>query len=205
MTEALSLSQLVDLALGTPEVGSVNFNVLHTLLHAVLSKLDIAAVKAEISEADKNHLTLIRERSSLLSSRASTTGKDSGLETDGESGKEDVIPRRRSHHHALEAKLADLEDKLQALDKLPSNEDLFSRTRESAASRQPRPVSDMWQTMQLAKRVDANETGVGKVGTKYYSFNSSYKFAIMIFVAVKDNYAKNRLVGLGFPTNNLYK
>jgi hypothetical protein len=32
----INLSQMVDLAVGTPEVGAVNCNVLHTLLHAIL-------------------------------------------------------------------------------------------------------------------------------------------------------------------------
>lgn len=166
MTEALSLSNLVDLALGTPEVGAVNFNVLHTLLHAVLTKLDLNQVKAEISEADKNYLSMHRGRSSIIS-RASTLGKDSGVDTDIESGREDagpdptIIPHRHTNNHALEAKVAELEDKLQSWDKLPSNEDLFERTRDV---NKQKPVSEMWQNLQLAKRVDANEDGVSKVG-----------------------------------------
>ena len=35
----VNLSQMVDLAVGTPEVGAVNCNVLHTLLHAMLSRV----------------------------------------------------------------------------------------------------------------------------------------------------------------------
>lgn len=162
-TEALTLNHLVDLALGTPDVGAVNFNVLHTLLHAVINKLDIGAVKAEISEADKNYLALNRDGSLLSApSRASTVGKDSGLDTDGESGREDtgIIPHRHSHHHILEKKVAQIEDKLKTLDKLPSNEDLFSRTRGEAKKN---AVSEMWQNIQLAKRVDANEGGISKV------------------------------------------
>jgi hypothetical protein len=40
----VNLSQMVDLAVGTPEVGAVNFNVLHTLLHAMLKITFIAAI-----------------------------------------------------------------------------------------------------------------------------------------------------------------
>ena len=36
MPTTLCMSQMVDLALGTPDLGVVNFNVLHTLLHAML-------------------------------------------------------------------------------------------------------------------------------------------------------------------------
>jgi hypothetical protein len=35
----VNLSQMVDLAVGTSEVGAVNCNVLHTLLHAMLHKI----------------------------------------------------------------------------------------------------------------------------------------------------------------------
>jgi hypothetical protein len=40
----INLSQMVDLAVGTPEVGAVNANVLHTLLHAMLRQLNIVDV-----------------------------------------------------------------------------------------------------------------------------------------------------------------
>jgi hypothetical protein len=39
---------MVDLAVGTPEVGAVNFNVLHTLLHAILRRLNIVDVQADL-------------------------------------------------------------------------------------------------------------------------------------------------------------
>jgi hypothetical protein len=35
----VNLSQMVDLAVGTPDVGAVNCNGLHTLLHAMLSRV----------------------------------------------------------------------------------------------------------------------------------------------------------------------
>ena len=43
----INLSQIVDLAVGTPEVGAVNCNALHTLLHAMLRQLNIADVQAD--------------------------------------------------------------------------------------------------------------------------------------------------------------
>jgi hypothetical protein len=45
----INLSQMVDLAVGTPEVGAVNANVLHTLLHAMLRQLNIVDVQADFS------------------------------------------------------------------------------------------------------------------------------------------------------------
>ncbi|XP_070187537.1 uncharacterized protein [Littorina saxatilis] len=59
MPHAVSLTQLVDLALGTPEVGAVNFNILHTLLHAMITKLGIEEVKAEVNEHDREFLSSV--------------------------------------------------------------------------------------------------------------------------------------------------
>jgi len=47
-----ALSDLLDLALGTPEIGAVNFNILHRLLHAVLSRLDIAEFRVHLDGSD---------------------------------------------------------------------------------------------------------------------------------------------------------
>ena len=38
MAATTTFSNVVDLAIGTPEIGAVNFNVLNYLLHAVLAK-----------------------------------------------------------------------------------------------------------------------------------------------------------------------
>jgi len=39
--EMISLFELLDLAIGTPQKGSVNFSALHALLHAVLRQLHV--------------------------------------------------------------------------------------------------------------------------------------------------------------------
>lgn len=49
--EDISLFELVNLSIGTPDVGAVNFNALHVLLHAVLRQLDIREVKIKWGEA----------------------------------------------------------------------------------------------------------------------------------------------------------
>lgn len=43
--ESISLCDLLDVSIGTPQVGAVNFSALHALLHAVLKQLDIQQVK----------------------------------------------------------------------------------------------------------------------------------------------------------------
>lgn len=43
--ESISLYDLLNVSIGTPQVGAVNFSALHALLHAVLKQLDIQQVK----------------------------------------------------------------------------------------------------------------------------------------------------------------
>lgn len=62
MPTQVKLAQMVDLALGTPEVGAVNFNVLHSLLHAMLKRLNILDVQAEIDEFDRDFLSSSKQR-----------------------------------------------------------------------------------------------------------------------------------------------
>lgn len=47
-TAVWELARLADLAVGTPEVGAVNFNALHALLHALLRRLNLAEEKVEV-------------------------------------------------------------------------------------------------------------------------------------------------------------
>ena len=165
MATCVSLSQMVDLALGTPEVGAVNFNVLHTLLHAMLTRLDLKGVQAEISKESSDLLT--RNRSD-----ASATDGSSGIGTDVEDStklKDDVIPQTHSAYHALEKKVGKLEEQMEKLNALPSNTELFERTKAVGDGERTRPVADMWQGVQLKNRVDANEEGIGKVSFLHFS------------------------------------
>lgn len=50
MAVKISLYELADLSIGTPEIGIVNFNALHVLLHAILRQLKIQDIKTEIKE-----------------------------------------------------------------------------------------------------------------------------------------------------------
>ena len=158
MPAAVSLSQMVDLSLGTPEIGSVNFNVMHTLLHAIIKKLNIGDAKADINEHDRDFLSHSKFRAkSTLSDADSGRGEDS---EDCVSEKSGAPPFRPTPYHRLEIKVERLVQEMEELNKLPSNKELFNRSKGDTSDR---PVADMWQYMQLKKRVDANEEGVGKV------------------------------------------
>ena len=69
---SMKLSTLVDLALGTPEVGAVNFNILHTLLHALLNQLNITDCVTELDEyhraiASRGHPSQLKNANLLVS------------------------------------------------------------------------------------------------------------------------------------------
>ena len=46
----VELHNLVDLALRAPDAGVVNFNHLHTLLHAILKQIDIGKLKIDLNK-----------------------------------------------------------------------------------------------------------------------------------------------------------
>ncbi|XP_052132752.1 uncharacterized protein LOC113210531, partial [Frankliniella occidentalis] len=53
---SLSLPQMVDLALGSPEVGSVNFNILHSLLHVMIQQLELQQCAVEFRGPDSERI-----------------------------------------------------------------------------------------------------------------------------------------------------
>ncbi|XP_015436759.1 PREDICTED: uncharacterized protein LOC107192080 [Dufourea novaeangliae] len=52
----VSLPQMLDLALGTPEVGAVNLNILHNFLHILLQQIDLKSTKVEYRGDEANRI-----------------------------------------------------------------------------------------------------------------------------------------------------
>ncbi|XP_034195382.2 uncharacterized protein LOC117611545 isoform X1 [Osmia lignaria lignaria] len=52
----VSLPQMLDLALGTPEVGVVNLNILHHFLHILLHQINLRTTKVEYRGEDANRI-----------------------------------------------------------------------------------------------------------------------------------------------------
>ncbi|OAD56392.1 Glutamine-rich protein 2 [Eufriesea mexicana] len=52
----VSLPQMLDLALGTPEVGAVNLNILHNFLHILLHQINLRSTKVEYRGDDANRI-----------------------------------------------------------------------------------------------------------------------------------------------------
>lgn len=175
---------MVDLALGTPELGAINFNVLHSLLHAMLRQLHIADVRAELPvdredvEPDRTVARAARQPAAKVDDRRemSDMESDSGIAgltsvsdgcteiyQDQLSSKQDsekLIAVTRSPYHQLEDRVGRVERQLTDLNSLPSTKELMDGDERNKGVR---PVADMWQGMQLSRKVDANTQGVSKV------------------------------------------
>lgn len=141
----ISLSKLADLSIGTPETGHVNFTALHTLLHAIIKHLNLQDLQTEMREEpapppDKGQP---RQAAPLY---ANLEKKVAGVEAQVQ----DVV-----------GQLQGLEKQLSALEKLPSGLDLLERAKSGAQNGSA--VADMWQMMQMRKRIEANENGISKV------------------------------------------
>lgn len=99
MSTDISLHELLDLSIGTPEVGAVNFNALHTLLHAILGHLKIERVTTAWKEVDHDHDSPSQTKALLLDSS--------------------------SPYRAMEEKLRRMEEQMCALEALPSAAELM--------------------------------------------------------------------------------
>lgn len=162
MPTAVPLNQLVDLALGTPEVGAVNFNILHTLLHAMIQKLNLQDVKADVDEHDRELLSVggLPRTVSAFSVDSGYSKAEDSFSEDNLSEKSSYAATKKSPYHQLEKQVSLLTKQMEEFNKLPSNEMLLGKVNGKESDRS---MADMWQYMQLKKRVDANEEGVGKV------------------------------------------
>ena len=180
----VSLSNMVDLALGSPEIGAVNFNVLHSLLHVVLDQLNIAHVRAplpaepedaEPARTGRQDGTVLHRGRREASDVESDSGVVGGLTSASEGGtgfsadqpgKQDsekpTAALMKTPLHQLQERVGRMERQLTDLNSLPSTKELIDSTGEER-NRGVRPVADMWQGMQLSRKVDANTQGVSKV------------------------------------------
>ncbi|KAF5295166.1 hypothetical protein FQR65_LT10554 [Abscondita terminalis] len=58
----ITLAEMVDLALCSPEVGAVNFNVLHSLLHVIIQQNDMNSTKIQFKGTDGERIQTLMEQ-----------------------------------------------------------------------------------------------------------------------------------------------
>lgn len=165
MTIRVELDQLLNLALGSPELGAVNFNILHGVLREILNHLGIEKKAKDIGD-DGN----FKAAFALLKTKQDSS---QGLDNDGEverspadTGTTDKIPLSAASfsapfHSNLESKVANIEKRLDILDDLPSNSEILQRAKQKKDGRTP--VGDMWQFININRRLGAAESGIEKV------------------------------------------
>ncbi|XP_025963547.2 uncharacterized protein C16orf96 homolog [Dromaius novaehollandiae] len=139
MSFSMTLAELADIAIGTPDVGSVNFNALHVLLHGILEHLHLRDATAEVSED---------ERELLKPAAGVAVAKAAGATAEGKSC---------SLFHEMQQRLGRVESQLSRLNGPPSTAELLAHSQAPG-----KPAADMWQMMQLKKKVETNEEGVTK-------------------------------------------
>ncbi|XP_074827173.1 glutamine-rich protein 2 isoform X1 [Natator depressus] len=171
----ISLLELADLSIGTPEIGVVNFNALHTLLHAIIRQLNLQDVKTEMLDEKPKPLEPVplQEKETKGQCDASEDFPYADLEKKvigvaaQVHGMEAKVVGVATQVHGVEAQVhgigeqvQGLEKQMAALEKLPSGTDLLERTK--SGSPNGSAVADMWQMMQMKKKIEANETGISK-------------------------------------------
>ncbi|KAM9119039.1 glutamine-rich protein 2 [Pangshura tecta] len=178
----ISLLELADLSIGTPEIGVVNFNALHTLLYAIIKQLNLQDVKAEMHDEkpkppepvplqeeerkgkrdESEDLPYADLEKKVIGVAAQVHGMEAkvvGVEAQVH-GVENQVHGVKSQVHGIGEQVQGLEKQMAALEKLPSGTDLLERTK--SGSPNGSAVADMWQMMQMKKKIEANENGISK-------------------------------------------
>nr|XP_032637514.1 uncharacterized protein C16orf96 homolog isoform X2 [Chelonoidis abingdonii] len=174
MSFSITFAELVNIAIGTPEIGNVNFNALHVLLHGLLEHLQLQGVKKEISQEERD----------FLQPAPSFTAEDQV--------QEQVSLERKSSSlfHQLQERLTRIESQLLLLNSPPTTEQLLSRSQPHS-----KPAEEMWQMMQLKKKMEMNEEGMTKAMntlqellTNIYSLQSTVNTLQEELGVLKDNF-----------------
>ncbi|XP_073492340.1 uncharacterized protein C16orf96 homolog [Aquarana catesbeiana] len=187
MSSSVSLKELLNLAIGSPELGAVNFNALHSLLHGLLDHLQLGDVRRKLSPEEREFIH------------------------PGSVQVEDTS-RPSTFFHQLQEKVSKMEARLLQLDSLPSSTSLLQ-----GSQSQNKPVEEMWQLMQLQKRMEVNENGVTKAMSAFQellsTFNSLQQVNNMmqerlaslndLVTKIKIQEVEKRLQGLEGQTHNI--
>nr|XP_006130678.1 uncharacterized protein C16orf96 homolog [Pelodiscus sinensis] len=141
MSFSITFAELVNIAIGTPELGHVNFNALHVLLHSLLEHLQLQEARREISKEERD----------FLQPAASFAAEHQGQE------QASTERQSSSLFHQLQERLTKIESQLLHLIPPPTTAELLTRSQSLN-----KPAEEMWQMMQLKKKMEMNEEGMTK-------------------------------------------
>lgn len=189
MADVLSLEQLVHLALGDPEAGAVNFNVLKTLLLQMLKAMNLYHYQPLMSDDDQRTLK------EALSTPIVET-EESSMTDDQWKRKSSRKTRDRSSDRLgrLEEKVFRFESQFNALNQIPSNTDLINRAKqmprqtsldrhqrdETSPNHRTGPILEVWQYTQMEKRLESAENGITRVILSISLIDLKFKIRIYL-------------------------
>lgn len=159
------MDQLLNLSLGTPELGAVNFNILHGVIREILNHLGIEKKAKDIVDNGHFKAAFALLKTNQESFQSGEKGEDVERST-GERGNTDKTPfpvavSSPPFQSNLESKVASIEKRLDVLDDLPSDTEILQRSKQKKEGRTP--VGDMWQFININRRLGATETGIEKL------------------------------------------
>ncbi|XP_029659081.1 glutamine-rich protein 2-like [Formica exsecta] len=205
----ISLPQMLDLALGTPEVGVVNFNILHNFLHVLLQQINLQATKVEYRDENADRIkTMVQSLklgptlylqeynitngtgkvSQRIREDADVTIFTEDIQPSAEEDlkvtkgvKQEIGPEKESEPQTvifvepvvngspptalafkeLQQSVKQLQQQFQALEDLSTTPEIVERLN----GRNGSPVADVWQFININKRLDASEQGIEKLTT----------------------------------------
>ena len=179
----LELEAFLNLALGCPEVGAVNFKILHGFLKEILKHLRISSKEIDVSEdADFTNIASLLKPLGVTSLEEENTDnidkkfvEDLGKRRPSRSEKLGIIEEEqlpisgsigKSHgvllsSRVIENRLKHVEDRLIALDSFPNTDEILKWAKGREQSKQK--MTDIWNFMNMQRRLDAVENDIGKV------------------------------------------
>ncbi|XP_024871437.1 myosin-8-like [Temnothorax curvispinosus] len=204
----ISLPQMLDLALGAPEVGAVNFNILHSFLHILLHQINLQATKVEFRGENADRIKRMVTSLKPSPARASpqlheyditdATGevqrirRDDGADADVltddiQPPAEEILkvtndvrpqidlekvpeaptvvtvvngsPPTALAFEELKQSVKQLQQRYQALEDLSTSPEVVESLKEKITD----PAADVWQFININKRLEANEQGIDKL------------------------------------------
>ncbi|XP_072747287.1 uncharacterized protein [Anoplolepis gracilipes] len=196
----ISLPQMLDLALGSPEIGVVNFNILHNFLHVLLQQINLQATEVEYRGENADRVKAMVQSLKLGPPLylqeykiTNTTGKISQQIREDinvkiftediqpsmeEDLKQQISPEKESDLQAvepigngspatalafkeLEQSVQKLQQQFQALEDLSTSPEIV----EHLKGKDGDTIADVWQFININKRLDVTEQGIDKLTT----------------------------------------
>lgn len=182
MGAEVELHRLVDLALRSPDAGVVNFNHLHTLLHAILNHIGLSfdplsgVINAPFASSNefKDENPSAKQSGQTETERNAFTGHLGGTleQAIDKVSLSDQQCSLQTRHDDLEKKVLELEDRLKILDDPLSNKFIIEEAKQlnQDEGSTHSTLSSMWQLMKINKRLQATEDAVERIMAILHEF-----------------------------------